>query len=248
MYPYHNDEDCDQDYVYQSLSNYGVCKSRWKRWNFDSNLVYDNLLSVDEQKKLVDDYTKKQEIDNPVNLFECVSQFYKSKWYKTRFKYNKILNEQNYWFWRRHFLQYTPVLADDEKKQNAYSIRIPIRHPSGVIDSTEDPQWWKYQIIDDGEYLHSLIDEFESEEEEEEEEEEDSDLFHDNDPNSIYWDRQLLIQQQGDEQEAIQQQQQQQFAMMIDNNDNPSNSSSDNYNEVCSEEKADNPEDEETRR
>ena len=165
MYPYEKDKDCEDDSVYKPLSKYGVSKQRWKRWiDYKFNYIA-NILNVEEQKKLVSDYTTQKEINNPINLFESVCLFYKSASFKSEINYPLTLNQQNYWFWRQHFIKHEPIRIVEE---DPYSTRveIPLNHA----------EWWKYQIVDDdGKFLH-VFGETESDEEDDNDESNDDDF------------------------------------------------------------------------
>ena len=256
LYPYHQDVDCVDDDVYEPLSYYGVTKERWKNWHRSPHFDYNDILNVDEIKKLVSDYTKKKQMKNPVNLFDSVCSFYKSESFKSHINYSKLLNQQNYWFWRQHFIEETPIPDDEENSNDPYSVKL--RHRHAILDSNENPQWWKYQVIlSTGNYLFPATNDEVEEEEEDKVDDDDDDspinnIFFNFDSSSSVEDQQRQQEQQNInnndnnnnnnnhnhnfDSDAEYQQQEQQNINNNDNNNDVIDYSSDNYNEVFAEE------------
>ena len=133
LYPLVIDKDCQRCDILSELSRFGVSYQTWKQWNYRKG-AYDKILSGAEKKKLLQDYQDKKRHQMIFTTMTSIQDFFKSNSYRNKIKYIDMLRDDNYWFWRKHFIEicdeHLYKNGDDDEKET----------------SAQNPRWWKRQL------------------------------------------------------------------------------------------------------
>ena len=88
----------------QELSKFAIPYSKWYKWSKRPNCYY--FFSQLEQQIALKQYDVNKYKQHCCDTFEALTNFFKSQSYQNNTRYNEFLNNQNYWFWRQHFVCY----------------------------------------------------------------------------------------------------------------------------------------------
>ena len=173
LYAYHIDSDDDNDEILHKLSAFAISTQRWKNWNRNNDYFNNIMNSVEQNESLIAHQKEKQTAAN--HVFECVTEFYKSKNFET-IGYCNLLNKQNYWFWRRHFVSISTD-GNADSNVNLYKPRPENELYDDFPTSFEDPEWYIYQEIYDGQHIADVgADDSDDDDSEDDSDDDDSEL------------------------------------------------------------------------